>query len=57
MLFKPTLREGYRSIVKKSLGEKKSMMIYTDSKTAPVEEVPVPVDMRSQFALTENEII
>lgn len=57
MIFKPTLREGFHSIVKKSLGEKKSMMIYTDSKTAPIKEVPVPVEMRSQFALTEDEII
>jgi pyruvate,water dikinase len=57
MIFKPTLREGYRSIVKKTVGEKKSMMIYTNSKSAPVKEVPVPVALRSQFALTEDEII
>ena len=57
MLFKPTLREGYHSIVKKTMGEKKAMMVYTDSKTAPVKEIPVPVEMRSQFALTEDEII
>jgi pyruvate,water dikinase len=57
MLFKPTLREGYRSIIKKTMGEKKMMMVYTNVKDKPVKEVPVPKDLQSTFALTEDEII
>ena len=57
MLFKPTLREGYHSIIKKTMGEKKMMMVYTDVKDSPVKEIPVPKDLQSKFALTEDEII
>ncbi len=57
MVFKPTLREGFRSIVKRDLGEKKSMMVYTESKTSPVKEVPVPISMRSEFSLSDDEVI
>ncbi|SRR3989339_829692 len=57
MIFKPTLRDGYRSIVKKTLGEKKMMMVYTEQKTTPVKEVPVPKALQSTFALTDDEVI
>lgn len=57
MTFKPTLRQGFQSIIKKTLGEKKSMMVYTTSKTKPVKEIAVPVAMRSQWALSDGEII
>ena len=57
MVFKPTLREGHRSIVKKTLGEKKMMMVYTDQKTTPVKEVPVPKALQSTFALTDDEVL
>lgn len=57
MLFKPTLREGYRSIIKKSMGEKKTMMVYTNMKDSPVKEVAVPKALQSTYALTEDEIV
>jgi pyruvate,water dikinase len=57
MVFKPTLKEGFRSIVKRQLGEKKNMMVYTSSKIAPVREIPVPVDMRTKFSLTDDEVL
>ncbi|HEY9585123.1 MAG TPA: phosphoenolpyruvate synthase [Candidatus Paceibacterota bacterium] len=57
MLFKPTLRQGFRSIVKKQLGEKKMMMIYTPSREKPVKEVAVPVAKQTQFSLTDDEVI
>lgn len=57
MVFKPTLREGHPSIIKKTLGEKKEMMIYTDDHAHPVKELDVPKEDRVRFALTDGEIV
>jgi pyruvate,water dikinase len=57
MLFKPTLRDGFRSIIKKSLGEKKMMMVYTEEQAKPVKEVDVPVEDQRKFSLTDDEVI
>ncbi|OGZ05688.1 MAG: phosphoenolpyruvate synthase [Candidatus Lloydbacteria bacterium RIFCSPHIGHO2_01_FULL_49_22] len=57
MLFKPTLRDGFRSIVKKSLGEKKMMMVYTEKQDSPVKEISVPVADQTRFSLSDDEVI
>ncbi len=57
MLFKPTLREGFKSIVKKSLGEKKMMMVYTEKQDSPVKEVAVPLADQIRFSLSDDEVI
>ncbi|KKU79637.1 MAG: Phosphoenolpyruvate synthase [Parcubacteria group bacterium GW2011_GWA2_47_7] len=57
MLFKPTLRDGFRSIVKKSLGEKKMMMVYTESQDSPVKEISVPESDQTKFSLSDDEVI
>ncbi len=57
MVFKPTLREGYRPIVKKTKGEKKMMMVYTPNAKAPTKEVAVPKTLRDAYALTDDEVL
>jgi pyruvate,water dikinase len=57
MVFKPALSKGFRPIVKRSKGEKKQMMVYTNVATDPVKEVSVPQKMREQFSLTDDEIL
>jgi pyruvate,water dikinase len=57
MVFKPALRDGYRSIIKKTMGEKKQMMVYTTVQKTPVKEVPVPADKQKQFSLTDDEVL
>lgn len=57
MVFKPTLREGYRPIVKKVIGEKKTMMIYTSDPRHPVKEVKTPLAQRDTFALNDDEVL
>ena len=57
LIFKPTLAEGFPSIIKKSLGEKATKMIYQASHKTPVKEVSVPVKDRTQFTLTDEEIL
>lgn len=60
MVFKPTLREGYRPIVKKIKGEKKTMMIYSSGaalRKNPVKEIAVPKAMREAYALSDDEVL
>jgi pyruvate,water dikinase len=53
-VFKPTLKEGYRSIVAKDLGSKDVKMIYDGSGTAIV---PVPQNERDTYCMTDDEIL
>lgn len=55
LVFKPTLKTGHRPIIKKSLGEKATRMIYEHGgKTATVAVEP---EMRDQFSITDNEAL
>ena len=57
-VFKPTLKKGYRPIIRKVLGKKQVKMIYSDKVgTKTVKKVAVPAEKREQFALTDDEII
>jgi pyruvate,water dikinase len=51
----PTLREGYRSIIRKNLGEKSTKMIYADHQE--VKTVPVASADKNRFSLTDDEIL
>ncbi|MEA2058996.1 MAG: phosphoenolpyruvate synthase [Thermodesulfobacteriota bacterium] len=57
-VFKPTLRKGYRSIIKKNLGAKKIKMVYGmgDSKVL-TRNVEVPETDRQQFCISDDDII
>ncbi|MBU1369872.1 MAG: phosphoenolpyruvate synthase, partial [Bacteroidetes bacterium] len=57
IVFKPTLEQGFRPIIKKSLGAKMQKMVYTTDPQNPVKEITVPLKERSQFTLTEDEIL
>ncbi len=57
-VFKPTLKEGYKPIIKKVLGKKQVKMIYSDKVgTKTVKKVKVPSEQRERFALTDDEIL
>lgn len=56
MVFKPTLAQGFSSIIKKNLGSKETKMIYATGKS-PVKEVPVEKADRERFVLSKEEII
>jgi pyruvate,water dikinase len=57
IVFKPTLKEGFEPIIKKSLGAKKTKMIYTNSITSPVKEVETTEIERKNFTLSNEEIL
>ncbi len=56
-LFKPALRSGKRSIIRKHLGEKAIQMVYAERKPhrSPVKNIPVAKTDRQRFALTDEE--
>lgn len=56
-IFKPTLKQGYRPIITKRLGEKKIKMIYDVSEVSPTKNVPVTAKDRNRFILSDNEIL
>lgn len=57
-VFKPTLKEGYRPVIGKKLGEKKIKMIYgTGTSKVLTRNVEVSREDRRRFCLTEEEVL
>ena len=58
-VFKPTLAQGHRPIIKRQLGEKAIKMIYAGDPMAGVStrNVPVPEVQRGHFALSDDEVL
>jgi len=56
-VFKPTLKEGYKPIVKKRLGDKEIKMIYTKNIKHPTKNVPTTTEERRSFSITDEEVI
>jgi pyruvate, water dikinase len=52
---KPTLREGHRSLVWKTVGSKERRMVY--AATGSVEMQPVPDELRAQASLSDEEVL
>ena len=54
IVFKPTLDKKYNSIIARTLGEKKSKIIYSQK---GIKEVPVLQKDRARFCLSDNEVL
>jgi pyruvate, water dikinase len=57
LVFKPTLRQGYRPVLDKRLGTKEIKMIYDVGGLKQTKNVRVPPVQRQQFALHNEEIL
>ncbi len=57
MVFKPTLKQGFKSIISKQLGSKEKKLIYSTEGTIPTKEAIVPDHERHQFVLSDEQII
>ena len=58
LVFKPTLREGFRPILQKRLGSKEIRMVYnTRGGTKETRNLPVPPDERRRFCLEDDELL
>lgn len=56
-VFKPTLRQGCRPILKRTLGSKAIKMIYDIGGSKMVKNVPVADDQAKQFAIGDDDIL
>lgn len=56
-VFKPTLKQGHRSILQKLLGTKEFKLVYDVGGGKMVKNVPVPPDERNRFAVTDGDIL
>ncbi len=56
-VFKPTLKTGFRPILRKSLGSKEVRMIYQEGGARTVGNVPVPPEESAKFAITDDEVL
>lgn len=56
-VFKPTLKKGFRPIVKKRLGTKEIKMIYDVGGSKLTKNIPVPPSDREQYAITDDEVL
>jgi pyruvate, water dikinase len=57
LVFKPTLKSGFRPILEKRLGSKEIKMIYDLGGSKFTKNVSVSPEQRHQFALTDDEIL
>ena len=56
-VFKPTLKEGYKPIIYKQLGEKAIKMIYCEDGTKATKNIETGKEERMQFVINDEEIL
>jgi pyruvate,water dikinase len=56
-VFKPTLAKGFRPILQKQLGTKEFKLVYEEGGTRPTRSVPVPIEDRERFVLSDEDIL
>ncbi|HYA18872.1 MAG TPA: phosphoenolpyruvate synthase [Bryobacteraceae bacterium] len=57
MVFKPTLRQGFRPILSKRAGSKEFKLVYDAGGSRRTKNVPVAPGERAKFALSDDEIL
>ncbi|RLG13219.1 MAG: phosphoenolpyruvate synthase [Candidatus Nanohalarchaeota archaeon] len=56
-VFKPTLKQGKKAIISKTIGSKEIKMIYTKDGSKPTKNIKVPDHDQKRFCLNDDEII
>ena len=57
MVFKPTLKQGFRPILSKTAGTKETKLVYDIGGSKSTKNVPVPPSERKKLTLTDEEIL
>lgn len=57
LVFKPTLKQGCRAVLKRALGRKQEKLIYTTRGGHSTRIVPVPPEDRARLSLTDDEVL
>ncbi len=56
-VFKPTLKQGYKPIIDKIIGNKASKIIYANNKKNPTKTIDTSLADRKKFCLNDKEIL
>ena len=56
-VFKPTLKDGFRPILQKTIGSKEFKLVSDEREGKMVKNVPVPEADRNRFAISDDEIV
>ena len=56
-VFKPTLKQGFKPILQRTIGTKEFKLVYDEGGSGGVMIVPVPPDDRRRWALDDEEIL
>jgi pyruvate,water dikinase len=56
-VFKPTLQQGFRPIIQRTIGTKEFKLVYDEGGSRAVKTVPVPAGDRARCALADDEIL
>jgi pyruvate,water dikinase len=54
---KPTLRAGFRALVRREIGDKAVKLVYGPGDEVPIREIPVPAADRRRPVLTDDEVL
>ena len=57
IVHKPTLKDGFKSIIGKKMGSKENKLIYSVGGNSSTQNVSVPMEDRKKFALTDEEVL
>lgn len=57
IVFKPTLKDGYNSIIEKKLGVKNEMMVYGDKSDERVKIIPTDKSFQHRFCLPDSTVL
>lgn len=57
LVFKPTLKNGFKPILRRSVGAKQEKMIYATRGGRSTRTVPVPAEDRSRLSLTDDDVL
>jgi pyruvate,water dikinase len=57
IVFKPTLIQGYRSIIDKKLGDKQTKIVYSSKTNEKVKLVPVSKEKHSKFCISDSQAL
>jgi len=57
VVFKPTYKQGYKSIIDKKLGEKVEKMVYSDDQDKRCKIIPVKSEKYHKFCITDEQAL
>jgi pyruvate,water dikinase len=57
LVFKPTLKQGFRPLIKRALGAKQEKLIYATRGGRSTRTVPVAQEDRERLSLTDDEVL